>query len=75
VINVDEGAALGAALLAGVGAGVYADIPSACRATIRVVDTLRPQPEAVALYVRQHELYQALYRHLRDDFIDLAKLK
>lgn len=74
VINVDEGAAFGAALLAGVGAGVYADVVSACRQTIKVVHTLAPRPEAVAAYEGYYQLYRRLYAHLAGDFTTLAEL-
>ncbi|MCE5240119.1 xylulokinase [bacterium] len=74
VINVDEGAAFGAALLAGVGAGVYADVVSACRQTIRVVHALTPRAEAVATYEGYYQLYRRLYEHLAGDFTALADL-
>lgn len=74
VINVDEGAAFGAALLAGVGAGVYDDVVSACRQTIKVVDTLRPQSDAVATYEGYYQLYRRLYAHLAQDFGVLSGL-
>lgn len=74
VINVDEGAAFGAALLAGVGAGVYPDVVTACRQTIRVVDTLAPQPAAVELYEQYYTLYRRLYEHLAGDFSALAQI-
>jgi xylulokinase len=74
VINVDEGPAFGVALLAGVGAGVYADVQTACRETIRVTSTMAPVPENVALYEKQHALYVDLYKHLKDDFPRLASL-
>ena len=37
-VNTTEGAAYGAALLAGVGAGAWPDVDAACEATIQVVD-------------------------------------
>jgi xylulokinase len=74
VINVDEGAAFGAALLAGVGAGVYPDVVSACRQTIKVVHTLAPCAEAMARYEDYYQLYRRLYSHLASDFKDLAAL-
>jgi len=37
-VKPTEGAAYGAALLAGVGAGVYADVPDACDRTVKLVD-------------------------------------
>lgn len=74
VINVDEGAAFGAALIAGVGAGVYSDVVSACRQTIRIVNTLAPQPEAAARYEQYYQLYRQLYTHLAKDFARLAEI-
>lgn len=74
MINVDEGAAFGAALLAGVGAGVYADVVAACRQTIRVVDALPPQPELVAIYEEYYGVYRTLYPAVRKGFQQLAAL-
>lgn len=73
-INVDEGPALGVALLAGVGAGVYASVPEACQAVIRVSEeTAVCDPNHVA-YTRFHQVYQSLYAHLKDDFAAIAQL-
>jgi xylulokinase len=74
VINVDEGAALGAALLAGVGSGLFPDVVSACRATIKVVDTLQPDPAAQAVYEGYHALYRELYGKLKGSFERLGEL-
>ncbi|QIB33124.1 xylulokinase [Ancylobacter pratisalsi] len=49
-------ASFGAALLAGVGVGVYADERDAARA-IKVVSRLVPDPERAALYARGHVIY------------------
>jgi xylulokinase len=75
VINMAEGAAFGAALLAGVGAGVYADVGAACRQTIRVVSTLQPRPEAVAAYEVGYQLYRSLYPTLRASFARLHEVR
>jgi xylulokinase len=74
VINVDEGAAFGAALLAGVGAEVWADVVTACRQTIRVRETLSPNDVSSAVYGEYHQLYRKLYVHLREDFACLGTL-
>jgi xylulokinase len=58
--NVTEGAAFGAALLAGVGAGLYPDVHAACAATIRVTDRVGPGPDA-PVYADYYPLYRALY--------------
>jgi xylulokinase len=63
---VREAAATGAAMLAGVGVGVF---PSAETAIGRVVrwheDTVMPEPSRVALYEHQYRLYSSLYPALR----------
>lgn len=73
-INVDEGPAFGVALLAGVGAGTFADVPEACRQTIQVVDELAPQPAEVQRYQGYYELYQSLYRQLEGSFDQVQAL-
>jgi xylulokinase len=63
-VSSTEGAACGAALLAGVGAGAWPSVEAACDATIRV--TGRDEPVAAwaeaydALHPRYRELYAAL---------------
>jgi xylulokinase len=73
-INVDEGPAFGVALLAGVGTGVWSSVPEACRAAIRVVETLEPDPENRELYNRGYEVYRSLYGKLEGTFDELAQL-
>jgi xylulokinase len=63
-VNSTEGAAYGAALLGGVGAGAWPTVEAACDATISI--TGRDEPAAgwtkasEALYPRYRELYGAL---------------
>ncbi len=63
-VNTTEGAAYGAALLAAVGAGVWPDVPSACRAVVQMTGSVTPDAERVSvykgLYTRYGELYPAL---------------
>ncbi len=72
LINVTEGAAMGAALLAGVGAGVYRDIREAVDACVRVTSSTAPNPEAAAIYERSYPLYRNLYPALKPTFDALA---
>lgn len=74
VINVDEGPALGVALLAGVGAGVYGSVPEACQATIRALDEVAPQASEVARYQGYYQLYRGLYRQLKESFDEAQNL-
>ncbi len=73
-INVDEGPALGVALLAGVGAGVYSSVEAACETVIRVKDNCEPNAQNHQLYQGYHALYQRLYAHLKSDFEQTTRL-
>jgi xylulokinase len=73
-VNTTEGAAYGAALLAGVGAGVWADVDQACQTTIQIVDRVVPQTDQVAQYSALYPLYRALYPILKSTFDDLTAL-
>lgn len=70
-VNTTEGAAFGAALLAGVGAGIWPDGATACAETIRVTGSTAPNPEAVAAYQQPYALYRGLYPALRQTFHSL----
>src|SRR6266540_4988640 len=49
-VNREEGPAYGAALLAAVGVGAFADVATACRATLKRLPPERPRPEAHRAY-------------------------
>jgi xylulokinase len=59
--RVTEAAALGAALLAGCGAGLFDSAAAAAARTLRLAETYTPDAARVAAYDRQHELYRELY--------------
>lgn len=73
-INSTEGPALGAALLAGVGAGVYSDISQACDSAIKSVSIQSPLRENVDIYGKYYNVYRKLYSALKESFLDVAKL-
>ncbi|HLH73184.1 MAG TPA: xylulokinase [Chloroflexota bacterium] len=60
LVNVTEGAAYGAALLAGVGAELYRDVAEACNQMIQVTARVEPGPDRFA-YADYYEIYRALY--------------
>ncbi len=74
VIDADEGPAYGAALLAGVGAGLHDSVEAACEATIKVVDTRHADAQTGELYSRYRAVYRTLYRQLEGSFEDVAAL-
>jgi xylulokinase len=65
IVAAEEGAAYGAALLAGVGGGVWRTVEAACDAVVRVASTVQPQAEARDVLAKQYARYQALYPALR----------
>ncbi|MGD2049943.1 MAG: xylulokinase [Chloroflexota bacterium] len=73
-VNTTEGAAFGAALLAGVGAGLYGSVPEACQATIQVTGRTVPDEGATADYQGYYARYQALYPALASEFKAMATL-
>lgn len=73
-LEQEEGPALGAAILAGVGCGVYADVETACDSLIREKSSTEPVKEEAEIYGEYHRLYQSLYGSLKDEYKALAKL-
>ena len=65
--KVADAPALGSAILAAVGAGLYDDIPSASDAMVQVVRTIEPDPEA-------HAAYRPIYQTYKDTYPALAEL-
>jgi xylulokinase len=67
VVGVEEATSLGAAILGGIGAGVYADVPSALR-ELRYAETpVEPVPDQAPLYDAYFEqVYQQIYPSLRN---------
>ena len=72
-VNTTEGAAFGAALLAGVGAGLFEDVPAACEATIQITGQTTPSAETAALYEKVYPRYRALYPALAGEFRAIAE--
>ena len=64
-VEATEGAAFGAALLAGVGAGCWPDVESACAASVELGAVSRPDPERHALYAPLYERFRRAYPALR----------
>jgi xylulokinase len=73
-LATEEGPAHGAALLAGVGAGLWSDVPEACRAAVRTVKGASPQPRARPVYDALYGHYRELYPKLKGSFAALGTL-
>jgi xylulokinase len=72
MVNTTEGAAYGAAILAGVGCGAWPDVETACSNLIKIVERVSPEEKRVVLYGLMHDQYKALYPALKPSFNRLA---
>ncbi len=64
VVQVEEPGCLGAALLAGVGAGEYSDIQTAIGQSVRIGSQISPDPGLLSLYADRRDLFNETFRAL-----------
>lgn len=69
-----EGPALGVALLALTGAGVYSSVPEACAAVVKTDKIQQPNEAAVPVYEDYYRLYRDIYPAVKEHCARLAKL-
>lgn len=69
-----EGPALGVAILASVGTGVYKSVQEACKEVIQTNPAQNPIPENSKEYEKYYKMYTALYPALKESYGNLAKL-
>ena len=67
-------ASFGAALLAGVGAGLFTDEAEAVQRCTKVSDTVEPDPQAAAVYAQLFPLYCQIHDNLADTYTELARV-
>ncbi len=72
MVNTTEGAAYGAAILAGVGFGAWPDVETACSNLIKIVERVSPEEKRAVLYGLMHDKYKELYPALKPSFDRLA---
>ena len=65
IVEAEEGAAYGAALLAGVGGAVWRTVEDACDAVVRVDRTVKPDEADRAALAKQYEAFRAIYPALK----------
>ena len=75
VPSSDTATTLGAAILAGVGTGVYKDFDEAVTRTVKVTRTHEPNREAHLLYQKYYKIYLKIYEQLKDTFVESEMIK
>ncbi len=71
-VNTTEGAAFGAAILAGVGIGQFDSVPEACETMIKVTGLTEPVESRSPTYEEFYARYRALYPILAPEFEAIA---
>lgn len=67
-VKSKEGPALGVAILAGVGAGLYPSVQEACDAMIQTNEPQPPISENVPKYEKFYQVYKSLYPAMKENF-------
>lgn len=73
-INSKEGPALGVAILAAVGAGIFNSVEEACAQLIQEKSKQQPDEAHSRTYEPYYQLYRSLYPALKPSFAQLAEL-
>jgi xylulokinase len=68
VVEAEEGAAYGAAILAGVGARMWNTVDEACTAVVKVATRIKPADAAAAILNAQYQAYRRVYAATRSIF-------
>jgi len=61
ILASEEGPALGAAMLAAVACGAFADVEEAAAKIVKVTETIEPVPEIAAKYEERYRQFTSIY--------------
>jgi len=68
IVEAEEGAAYGAAILAGVGGGLWPSVDTACASVVRVAARVRPNETGAAAMTTGYAAYRRVYPAIRSIF-------
>ena len=68
VLETEEGPSLGGAMLAAVACGEYESVEDAAAKTVKVVDTVEPEPELAAKYEARYQQFKQIYPACKELF-------
>ncbi len=68
VVAIEEGPALGAAMLAAVGCGEYGSVEEAAKAVVKIVETIEPEEPIAAAYEEKYQKFKRYYPALKGMF-------
>lgn len=73
IVEAEEGPAFGAAMLAMVAAGEYADVEAASAAIVRIKESYEPEAELVEKYNKKYNKFKQIYPACKNVFIKLME--
>jgi xylulokinase len=68
IVAAEEGAAYGAAILAGVGVKIWPSLDAACDSIVRVVDRIKPSPANAKILQASYAAYRRIYPAMKSIF-------
>lgn len=74
IVTAKEGPALGVAILAGVGTGIYESVQAACDKVLKIDKECTPISEHTEKYAAYHKVYQELYPALKNQYKALQEI-
>jgi xylulokinase len=66
--EVEEGPAMGGAMLAAVGCGKYDSVEDIAKSIVKVKETVEPDPEIALLYDEKYKIFRNIYPSVKDLF-------
>ena len=73
-VKTQEKSATGAAMIAGIGSGIFASFEEACQRTVVFGEETIPIPEHTIRYAEYYQLYKSLYPKLQERFVEDFRL-
>jgi xylulokinase len=67
-VDAEEGAAYGAAILAGVGVKTWSSVDEACESIVRVAENIAPSSEHSPVLERAYAVYRRMYPAMKSIF-------
>ncbi|NLC33157.1 MAG: xylulokinase [Clostridiales bacterium] len=67
-------AALGVAILAAVGCGMYSSVPEACDEILKFKEAEKPDEKNAETYRQYYEVYRGIYPALKETYLAMSKL-
>lgn len=71
-VSSADGAPYGAALLAGVGCGIFKNVKDACNEAIKITSSIEPEKRVVEVYNFYYKIFRDLYPKLKNHFNQIS---